>query len=101
MSAHHLKLNCEKTELLFHLGKVCLLKKLSVMIANSPVSPSQSAKTLGVTLANTLSFSANMKAVTRSCRFMLFNIRRVRPYLTQEEAQVLILALGISRLDYC
>ena len=31
---------------------------------------SQSAKNLGVTLDNTLSFSANIKIVTRSCRFM-------------------------------
>ncbi|XP_071272762.1 uncharacterized protein [Salvelinus alpinus] len=32
---------------------------------------------------------------------MLYNIRRVRPCLTQEAAQVLIQALVISRLDYC
>ncbi|KAK6301287.1 hypothetical protein J4Q44_G00293850, partial [Coregonus suidteri] len=31
----------------------------------------------------------------------LYNIRRVRPCLTQEAAQVLIQALVISRLDYC
>ncbi|KAM9531127.1 uncharacterized protein ACWYII_042538 isoform 2-T2 [Salvelinus alpinus] len=61
----------------------------------------KSAKNLGVILDNTLSFSTNIKAVTRSCRFMLYNIRRVRPCLTQEAAQVLIQALVISRLDYC
>ena len=38
-------------------------------------------KNLGVTLDNTLSFSANVKAVTLFCRFMLYNIRRVRPFL--------------------
>jgi hypothetical protein len=37
-----------------------------------------------MTLDNTLSFSGNIKAVTWSCRFMFYNIRRVRPYLTQE-----------------
>jgi hypothetical protein len=31
----------------------------------------------------------------------LHNICRVRPYFTQEVAQVLIQALVISRLDYC
>jgi hypothetical protein len=36
-----------------------------------------------VTLDSTLSFSAN---ITRSCRFMLYNIRRVRLFLTQEVA---------------
>ena len=32
---------------------------------------------------------------------MLYNIRRVRPYFTQEAAQVLIQALVITLLDYC
>jgi hypothetical protein len=65
------------------------------------VSPSKSAKNLGMTLDNTLSFSANIKVVTHSFRFMLYNTRRVRPYLIQEAAQVLIQALVISRLDLC
>ncbi|KAM9396004.1 uncharacterized protein ACWYII_033867 [Salvelinus alpinus] len=67
----------------------------------SCIIPHISARNLGVILDNTLSFSTNIKAVTRSCRFMLYNIRRVRPCLTQEAAQVLIQALVISRLDYC
>lgn len=48
MSAHHLKLN--KMELLFLPGKALLLKELS-MFDNATVSPSQSAKNLGVTLS--------------------------------------------------
>ena len=39
--------------------------------------------------------------MTRSCRFLLYNIRRIRPFLTEKAAQVLIQALVISRLDYC
>jgi hypothetical protein len=62
------------------------------------VIPFQSAKNLGMTL-NTLPFSANIKALTHSCIF--YNIYRVKPYLTQEVAQVLIKALVISRLVYC
>ena len=49
--------------------------------------------------------TANITATTRSCRFMLYNIRRIRPLLTQEAekvlVQVLVQALVISRLDYC
>ncbi|XP_031693919.1 uncharacterized protein LOC109901707 [Oncorhynchus kisutch] len=85
-------------ELLFLPGQACPLKDLSITIDNSCRPPS--AKNLGVTLDNTLSFSANIKSVTRSCRFMLYNIR-VQPYLTQEEAHVLIQTLVLSRLDYC
>uniref|UniRef100_A0A674EDB2 Reverse transcriptase domain-containing protein n=1 Tax=Salmo trutta TaxID=8032 RepID=A0A674EDB2_SALTR len=101
MTDHHLKLNLSKTELLFLLGKDCPFHDLAITVDNSLVSSSQSAKNLGVILDNTLSFSTNIKAVTRSCRFMLYNIRRVRPCLTQEATQVLIQALVISRLDYC
>ncbi|KAM9416932.1 uncharacterized protein ACWYII_023289 isoform 1-T2 [Salvelinus alpinus] len=75
--------------------------KTSPSRLTTPVSPSQGAMKLGVTLDNILSFSANVKAVTHSCRFMLYNIRRVRPYITQEAAPVLIQALVISHLDYC
>ncbi|XP_064790569.1 uncharacterized protein LOC135512452 isoform X1 [Oncorhynchus masou masou] len=101
MTDHHLKLNLGKTELLFLPGKDCPFHDLAITVDNSIVSSSQSAENLGVILDNTLSFSTNIMAVARSCRFMLYNIRRVRPCLTQEAAQVLIQALVISRLDYC
>ncbi len=38
---------------------------------------------------------------TRSCRFALNNIRKIRPFLTQHAAQLLDQALVIPRLDYC
>ncbi|KAM9442927.1 uncharacterized protein ACWYII_014692 [Salvelinus alpinus] len=76
MMDHHLKLNLGKTELLFLPGKDCPFHDLAITLDNSIVSSSQSAKNLGVILDNTLSFSTNIKAVTRSCRFMLYNIRR-------------------------
>ena len=34
--------------------------------------------------------------VTRSCRFALYNIRRIRPFLMREAAQLLVQALAIS-----
>ncbi|KAM9412852.1 uncharacterized protein ACWYII_024938 [Salvelinus alpinus] len=76
MTDHHLKLNLGKTELLFLPGKDCPFHDLAITVDNSIVSSSQSAKNLGVILDNTLSFSTHIKAVTRSCRFMLYNIRR-------------------------
>ena len=35
------------------------------------------------------------------CIFLLYNIRRIHPFLNDETAQVLINALVISRMDYC
>ena len=84
MLAHHLKLNLDKPELLFLPGKACLLQDLSITVDNSTVSHSQSAKNLGMTLDNTLSFSTNIKTalmfvendrvLTHSCRLMIYNI---------------------------
>ncbi|XP_068571416.1 uncharacterized protein, partial [Cebidichthys violaceus] len=101
MATHHLKLNLDKTELLFLLGKGCPHRDLSITIDDTVVTPTRTARNLGVTLDDQLSFSANIAAVKRSCRFLLYNIRRIRPFLTDETAQVLIQALVISHLDYC
>ena len=51
-------------------------------------------------LDSQLSLTANTTATTRSCRFMLHNIRRIR-LLTEKGTQVLVQALVISGLDYC
>lgn len=65
MSTHHLKLNLDITELLFFPGKACPLQDFSITVDNSTMamSLSQSAKNIGVTLENTLSFPSNIKAV--------------------------------------
>ncbi len=42
-----------------------------------------------------------MQKTARSCWFVLHNIRKIRPFLTQHAAQLIVQALVISRLDYC
>ncbi|XP_058477750.1 uncharacterized protein LOC131448934, partial [Solea solea] len=101
MSDHHLKLNLDKTEFLFLPGKGSPTTDLTITLDNSVVTPSHTAKNLGVTLDDHLSLTANIAATARSCRYMLHNIRRIRPLLTQKAPQVLVQALVISRLDYC
>ncbi|KAL7846620.1 hypothetical protein SRHO_G00216000, partial [Serrasalmus rhombeus] len=87
MAAHHLKLNPSKTELIF--------------IPATTGPHHVEARSLGVTLDGQLSFSTHIANLTRSCRFLLYNIRRIRPFLTREATQVLVQSLVISRLDYC
>src|SRR4029434_7322857 len=48
-----------------------------------------------------LTFTAHIASVSRSCRFALYNIRKMRPYLTQCDTQLLWQTLVNSRLDYC
>ncbi|KAK5934816.1 hypothetical protein CgunFtcFv8_020238 [Champsocephalus gunnari] len=98
MSAHHLKLNLDKTELLFLPGKDCPTLDLTINIGTSVVSPTQTARNLGVTLDNNLSFTEHIAATTRCCRYTLYNIRKIRPQLTQKATQVLVQALVTPRL---
>uniref|UniRef100_A0A8C5BX13 Reverse transcriptase domain-containing protein n=1 Tax=Gadus morhua TaxID=8049 RepID=A0A8C5BX13_GADMO len=97
-TAHHLGLNLNKIELLLIPGKDCPHMDLLVTVENITVSPSPTARNLGVVLDNQLCCTANITAVARSCRFALYNICRIRPFLTREAASS---PLVISRLDYC
>ncbi|KAI5092869.1 hypothetical protein C0J45_17260 [Silurus meridionalis] len=45
------------------------------------------ARNLGVTMANRLSFFPHVANVARFCRFVLYNIRRIRPFLSTQAAQ--------------
>ena len=101
MSSHHLKLNLSKTELIFLPCNDSPLTDLSLSIQNTSVVPSLTAKSLGVTLDSQLSFTSYIAATARSCRFSLYNIRKIRPFLTKEATQLLVQSLVLSRLDYC
>ncbi|KAK3549137.1 hypothetical protein QTP70_033346 [Hemibagrus guttatus] len=101
MTAHQLKLNPSKTELLIIPGDPSPAQDLAISMNNSMISPSATARNLGVTMDNQLSFSSYVTNVTRSCRFLLYNIRRIRPFLSTQATQVLVQSLVISRLDYC
>ncbi|KAK3554541.1 hypothetical protein QTP70_025392 [Hemibagrus guttatus] len=101
MTAHQLKLNPSKTELLIIPGDPSPAQDLAISLSNSMISPTASARNLGVTMDNQLSFSSPVTNVTRSCRFLLYNIRRIRPFLSTQATQVLVQSLVISRLDYC
>ncbi len=48
-----------------------------------------------------LTFSDHIAKTARSCRFALFNIKKIRPFLSEHASQLLDQALVLSRLDYC
>ncbi len=48
-----------------------------------------------------LTFSDHTAKTARSCRFALFNIKKIRPFLSEHASQLLVQALVLSRLDYC
>ncbi len=46
-------------------------------------------------------FSDHITKTARSCRFALYNIKKIRPFLSEHATQLLVQALVLSRLDYC
>ncbi len=48
-----------------------------------------------------LNFTDHVTKTARSCRFALYNIKKIRPFLSEHATQLLVQALVLSRLDYC
>ncbi len=73
----------------------------TIQLGSSTITPSASVRYLGVIFDDQLTFKEHIAKTARSCRFALHNIRKIRPFLTEHAAQLLVQALVISRLDYC
>ncbi len=100
MKEHHLQLNLAKTELLVFPATPTLHHDFTIQLGSSTITPSASVRNLGVVFDGQLTFKEHIAKTARSCRFALHNIRKIRPFLTEHAAQLLVQALVISRLDY-
>ncbi len=101
MKEHHLQLNMAKTELLVFPATPTLQHDFTIQLGSSIITPSTSVRNLGVIFDDQLTFKEHIAKTARSCRFALHNIRKIRPFLTEHAAQLLVQALVVSRLDYC
>ncbi len=102
MKEHHLQLNLAKTELLvFPAATPTLQHDFTIQLGSSTITPSASVRNLSVIFDDQLTFKEHIAKTARSCRFALHNIRKIRPFLTEHAAQLLVQALVISRPDYC
>ncbi len=73
----------------------------SIQLGSSTITPSALVRNLGVIFDDQLTFKVHIAKTVQSCRFALHNIRKIRSFLTEHAAQLLVQALVISRLDYC
>uniref|UniRef100_K7EC86 Reverse transcriptase domain-containing protein n=1 Tax=Ornithorhynchus anatinus TaxID=9258 RepID=K7EC86_ORNAN len=101
MSARHLKLNMTKTELLIFPPKAGPLPDFPITVDGTTILPVSQARNLGVIFDSALSFTPPIRSVTETCRSHLYNIAKIRPFLSTQTAILLLQALVISRLDYC
>jgi len=74
---HHLQLNLAKTELLVVPVNPKLHQNFSIQLGSSSITPSRSARNLGVVFDEQLNFTDHIARIGRSSRFLLFNIRRI------------------------
>ncbi len=100
MKERHLQLNLAKTELLVFLSTPTLQHDFTIQLGSSTITSSASVRNLGLIFDDQLTFKEHIAKTTRSCSFALHNIRKIRPFLTEHAAQILVQALAISRLDY-
>jgi len=101
MSANRLKLNADKTELLFaSSGHCCAALKGSYPVlklgADTAVSSSH-VRLLGVDISVDLSVDRH---VSRVCFYRLRQLRRIRRSLDSDSLATLIYAVVNSRMDY-
>ncbi len=102
MNDHHLQLNLTKTELLLVVpSNPSFHHNFTFQLGSSIITPSKTAKKLGVMIDDQLTFSDHIAKTARSCRFALFHLKKIRPFLSVHATQLLVQALLLSRLDYC
>ncbi len=101
MKDHHLQLNLAKAELLVVPLNPSFHPNFTIQLGTSTITPSKTARNLGVMIDDQLTFSHQISKAARSCRFSLFNVKKIMPFLSEPASQLLVQALALFRLDYC
>ncbi len=102
MVRNRLKLNGDKTELLF-IGTPQQQAKLchpSISIGESAIQPSESARNLGVIFDQSMTLKAHISSVSKTAYHQLYNISVARKWLNRKAAATAIQAFVTSRLDF-
>ena len=103
MIVNKLKINDGKTEFMI-IGTKQQLCKVNIdhlTVGGSSINPVSVAKNLGTWFDSNLNFREHINKTCRAAYFHLNNIRRIRKYLSNESAKMLVHAFIIGRLDYC
>ena len=103
MSQNFLKLNDDKTEILVVSTRPQLHKMEfpSISVGHACVKPATEVRNLGVVFDSKMNMEAHVNSVCKSCYYYLFNIARIRKFLTKSTAETMIHSLISTRLDYC
>ena len=102
MNQNMLKLNYDKTQLIVFTSKYKqdLYNDLSITIGGTVVDCSSQVRDLGVIFDPVLSLRQNVSYTSKTCRFHLRNIIRIRKYIPQDTSVVLIKLLLLFALGH-
>ena len=103
MLTDRLKLNDDKTEFML-IGTKQQLSKInidSLTVGSIDVAPVTVARNLGTWFDSNLNLQGQIHNTCKSGFFHLYNIRRIRKYLSQESARTLVHTFIIGRIGYC
>ena len=103
MTNDKLLLNDDKTEFLM-IGTKKQLAKVNIdyiLIGDCTIRPKGVVKNLGTWLDSTLSMNSPVNNTCSNAFYYLYNIRRIRKYLSRRSTETLIHAFVSSRVDYC
>ena len=73
---------------------------MSITIRDTVVDCSSQGKDLGVIFDQVLALRQHVSYTSKTCRFHLINISRIRKFIPQDTSVVLVKSLVMSRLDY-
>lgn len=102
-----LKINDSKTELIVFINQrtntpaECQSILSSITLGGCTITATTTVRNLGVVLDSCLNRTAQVSAIVRSCNYHLYQIGQVRHYISDESCKLAVLALVVSRLDYC
>ena len=95
MSTNMLKLNDDKTEVLY-IASPYFQKSMpseSLRIGDTAVSPARKARNIGVIFDETMSMKDHISSICKTSHFHLRNIGAIRKYLTQDACATLVHSL--------
>ena len=103
MSSRELKLNPDRTEFVLIVSKVqreIFSKCFPTRLLAQEVTPSPSARNLGIIFDIVLNVKSHISGISRTCYYHIRDMRRIRRFLTPSLAETIATSLIGSKLYY-
>ena len=103
MKSMHLKMNPTKTEFIIF-GTARALSKCnnpSITIGDAVITPSKHVRNLGAYFDENMSMKHHVSIQCKRAYSQLYKISKIRKYLDQQSAEIIMHALVHTHIDYC